>query len=203
MAIALHHSRAKGSAKLVLIGIANHDGDGGAWPSVRTLAKYAACSVSQVQRSLTDLERLGEVRRMIQAGGDHTTPPAERPNRYYFMLQCPPDCDRSKHHRTRAAAQRILDLDAPMRPGDGSHPRDPVAPTRPDPVAPTRPKPSSELPAHLPATKPSVRARATWSDTTCPGNWREQRHELGVNGKCRHCHEAPMMVDPATGELAS
>ena len=30
--------------KLVLIGIANHDGDGGAWPSMTTLAGYAECS---------------------------------------------------------------------------------------------------------------------------------------------------------------
>ena len=28
--------------KLVLIGIANHDGDGGSWPSIATLAMYAA-----------------------------------------------------------------------------------------------------------------------------------------------------------------
>lgn len=30
-----------------------------------------------------------------------------------------------------------------------------------------------------------------WSDDRCPGNWRDGVHELGGNGKCRHCFERP------------
>jgi DNA-binding GntR family transcriptional regulator len=72
MAIALHHSRAKGTAKLVLIGIANHDGDGGAWPSVDTLAKYAGVHRRNVQRALQQLEELHEIEIVRNGGGDHS-----------------------------------------------------------------------------------------------------------------------------------
>jgi len=40
----LYHSKAEGARKLVLIGIANHEGDQGSYPAVATLAKYANCS---------------------------------------------------------------------------------------------------------------------------------------------------------------
>jgi DNA-binding transcriptional regulator YhcF (GntR family) len=62
MAIALHHSRSSGTTKLVLLGIANHDGDGGAWPSLATLATYAGgVSERTVSRAIGELVELGEV----------------------------------------------------------------------------------------------------------------------------------------------
>lgn len=100
MVIALHHSRATGAAKLVLLGIANHDGDGGAWPSVAKLAKYAGVSSRMVQKSIKQLEELHEVSRDLQRGGNAYTPDTRRPNLYKFLLQCPPNCDRTKEHRT-------------------------------------------------------------------------------------------------------
>ncbi|MCC2033893.1 helix-turn-helix domain-containing protein [Microbacterium allomyrinae] len=221
LAIVLHHSRAKGTAKLVLLGIANHDGDGGSWPTVATLAKYGNCSVSQVQRSVIELERLSEIRRYVQAGGDHRYAEHQRPNRYSLLLRCPSDCDRSSQHRTRNEAQRILDLEpeqlagladpdpvAPTRPpvdNYGSHPRGPVAPTRPAPVAPMRPKPPLEPVTHLSERSPSNRARATnavWANERCPGNWQHATHQLGRHGKCAHCHETPVYADNRTGEIA-
>jgi hypothetical protein len=99
MAIALNHSQAQGLARIVLVGIANHDGDGGAWPSVAKLARYAGRSPRAVQRYLRELELLGEVVVHEQAGGDATTRPDQRPNLYEFTLACPPDCDGSKQHR--------------------------------------------------------------------------------------------------------
>lgn len=102
MSIALHHSRAAGTAKLVLLGIANHDGDGGAWPSVATLSRYANVDERNVQRALRKLEDLHEIRSHIQRGGNADTAEARRPNRYDFVLRCPADCDGSRHHRTRA-----------------------------------------------------------------------------------------------------
>lgn len=102
-AIALHHSRAKGAALLVLWGIANHDGDGGAWPSIATLAHYARVNERQVQKCIAELERLGEIRRHRQMGGTALTPEHLRPNLYEFRLQCPPSCDRTKNHRTRGS----------------------------------------------------------------------------------------------------
>jgi hypothetical protein len=101
LALALHHSRAKGTAKLVLLGIANHDGDGGAWPSIKTLAKYSCCDERQVQRALKHLEELGEIRRLVGAGGNQNTRADRRPNRYQVLLSCPPSCDGSKEHRQR------------------------------------------------------------------------------------------------------
>lgn len=101
MAIALHHSRATGSAKVVLIGIANHEGDGGSWPSVATLAKYANVDPRRVQAALTKLEILGEIRRDRQAGGTAATSDHRRPNLYHFLLRCPSECDHSMNHRVR------------------------------------------------------------------------------------------------------
>lgn len=101
ISIALHHSRATGAAKLVLIGIANHDGDGGSWPAVSTLARYAGVDPRSVRRSVEQLEKLHEIKREIQAGGDHRVADHKRPNRYQFLLSCPPNCDRTSRHRTR------------------------------------------------------------------------------------------------------
>jgi hypothetical protein len=100
LAIAMHHSRARNSTAIaVLMGIANHDGDGGAWPTVATLAHYARVSERQVQRTLNELIALGEIHRDVQAGGTVEFAPSDRPNLYHFMLKCPPHCDRTRQHR--------------------------------------------------------------------------------------------------------
>ncbi len=109
MAVALHHSRATGTAKLVLIGIANHDGDGGAWPSIDTLAKYAGVHRRNVQRALERLEELGEIKIVRNGGGDHSLADSHRPNLYRVTLKCPPNCDRSTNHRTRRAVVDLFD----------------------------------------------------------------------------------------------
>lgn len=111
VAIALHHSKATGTAKLVMIGIANHDGDGGAWPSVKTLAKYAGVDPRSVQRAIDKLEKLHEIRRFVQAGGDHRFADHERPNRYQVLLRCPVDCDRSSQHRVPSDSPATLPID--------------------------------------------------------------------------------------------
>lgn len=61
MAQVLNHSKATGRAKLVLLGIANHQGDQGAWPSIATLARYANASERSVKRDIADLIQLGEL----------------------------------------------------------------------------------------------------------------------------------------------
>lgn len=100
LSIALNHSRATGNAKLVLIGIANHDGDGGAWPSIATLSRYAGgLNRRNVQRAVERLEELGEIRRSVMSGGNADTPDHLRPNLYHFTLRCPPHCDRSAQHK--------------------------------------------------------------------------------------------------------
>jgi hypothetical protein len=67
VATVLNHSRATGRAKLVLIGIANHLGDQGAWPSISTLARYANASERSVKRDIQELMELGELRVELQS----------------------------------------------------------------------------------------------------------------------------------------
>lgn len=101
MALVLHHSRAKGTSKLVLLGIANHSGDGGAWPTVATLAHYAGTGERQVQKVLRELVGLGELAVYVQQGGLAGMHPAARPNRYEVLVVCPPGCDGTSNHRVK------------------------------------------------------------------------------------------------------
>ena len=98
LALALHHSVAGGTTKLVLLGIANHLGDEGAWPSVETLSKYANASPRQVQRAIQDLVELGEIQVRVQGGNARLA--SQRTNRYFVNLVCPSDCDGSANHRS-------------------------------------------------------------------------------------------------------
>lgn len=86
IALVLNHSRAQGTDKLVLLGIANHDGDGGSWPAIATLARYANRSESAVIRSLRRLEASGELVTHRNAGGTHRTRSDRRPNRYEITI---------------------------------------------------------------------------------------------------------------------
>lgn len=79
----LHNSRATGRAKLILLGIANHQGENGAYPSIATLAKYANCSERSVKRDIKELEDLGELHVIPQAA------PVEaqyKPNLYWVTV---------------------------------------------------------------------------------------------------------------------
>ena len=102
MSVVLHHSKAQGTTKLVLMGIANHQGDGGAWPAISTLAKYAGgVSRRTVQRSLADLVKTGELETTLQAGGSYGDQPNGKPNLYRVLVSCPPECDGSPNHRRK------------------------------------------------------------------------------------------------------
>ena len=74
------------SEKLLLVGIANHDGDGGAWPSMDTLAMYCCASVRSVQRWIASLVEKGFVAVEQNAGGTDRTRNDRRPNRYILNL---------------------------------------------------------------------------------------------------------------------
>lgn len=114
MSAVLNHSRAKGTDKLVLLGIANHQGDGGAWPTVATLARYANATERSVQRSIANLTRLGELLVERQAGGIAGLKSYQRPNRYVVTVTCPPSCDGTVNHRLRGYPQpQQLELDVP------------------------------------------------------------------------------------------
>lgn len=104
MAIVLHHSQASGTDKVVLLGIANHEGDGGSWPSVATLAKYGQCSERAVRYSLKRLVESGELKVMRQAGGGDALRDDRRPNLYRVLVRCPEDCSGGMTHRKRGEA---------------------------------------------------------------------------------------------------
>jgi hypothetical protein len=96
MTLVLHHSQASGAAQMILMGIANHQGDGGAWPAVSTLAKYGKVSERRVQQIIRELEQSGELMVHTSAGGQTATGAT---NLYFVTLTCPADCDGSMNHR--------------------------------------------------------------------------------------------------------
>lgn len=176
IATVLHHSRATGTAKVVLIGIANHAGDGGAWPTIATLAKYAGVAERSVQRAIRDLEDLGEIHVHEQAGGNRHTQDRYRPNRYDILVVCPADCDRSPSHRCASDEPPAHPEPAPIR-GDsnvtphaesGVTPASPLEPGRGDirdasGVTPASPEPSY----NHPGTPQPPASGGHQSPTTC------------------------------------
>ena len=81
-----------GTAKLILIGIANHDDESGPWPSIATLAAYAGVDRRGVQRHLATMVEKGILTVHANQGGTDATPVDRRPNRYeidYNFGACP------------------------------------------------------------------------------------------------------------------
>lgn len=148
LAAVLHHSKSAGTRKLVLLGIANHQGDGGAWPSVEKLSKYANVSERNVQKAIAWLVSKGELRVELQQGGNPGTPDHARPNRYEVLVECPPWCDRTPHHRdTRkwSGRQPALWTDRVSHPTPGvTSDRGGVSHPTPGGVSHPTPKPSRE-----------------------------------------------------------
>lgn len=60
-------SKSSGRQKLVLLAIADHQGEIGAWPSIDTLATMVNASPRSVQRDIQELVALGELEVQIQA----------------------------------------------------------------------------------------------------------------------------------------
>jgi hypothetical protein len=99
LSMVLNHSKAMGSPKVVLLGIANHlgpDATEGAWPSQKRLADYANLSERGVQKCVDKLVKSGELR--VEVAGGHSRN-QYKPNRYWITIECPSDCDRSMSHR--------------------------------------------------------------------------------------------------------
>ncbi len=149
MAIVLHHSKAKGTDKVILLGIANHAGDGGAWPKLETLARYANVGEDAARAALRRLERSGELHTHLNAGGDLRKPSWLRPNRYDVMVACPITCDRTMNHRPMKLPSAPADLWIDPPPSTGGPlvrgASDPLA-TGGDPPPSTGAEPSIEPP---------------------------------------------------------
>lgn len=167
-----YHSAAEGSARLVLLAIADHDGEGGAWPSVATLARMARVSESTVVRARRALVDLGELTVHEQQGGGLALADHLRPNRYEIHLACPDWCDGTARHACRVcggrgehkAACAATDPDAPIASTEGVSPMTPpsgdegVSPMTPHPVSLVTPEPPKEPPTTPPAppTPPTI-----------------------------------------------
>lgn len=96
------HSQAEGSALLALLCIADHDGDGGAWPSMDTIAQRARVTRETARKLVRKLESFGEITTETNGGGGLRTASHMRTNRYEITIECPPECDRSARHRERS-----------------------------------------------------------------------------------------------------
>ena len=170
IAICLHHSKAAKTEKLVLLGIANHDGDGGAWPSIATLARYANCSERHVQRAIQSLVELGEIRVVDQAGGNDETRRDRRPNLYKVLVRCPADCDGTSQHRTRGDAHvtRSNGVTESNERGDISDTNG-VTPVSPEPSLEPSSKPLAAAPPKTPAKKDELFEAVA---EACGINWR-------------------------------
>ena len=120
MSLVLHHSQATGAAKIILLGIANHQGDSGAWPSVSTLSRYAGVTERRAQQLLRGLEESGELILKPQGGGSGQY----KTNLYWVNVSCPETCDGSAMHRTGV---RSRDLRGEVLSTSG------VKPTSPEP----------------------------------------------------------------------
>lgn len=83
MAAVWRHSAATNRARLVLLAIADHQGEIGAWPSIGTLARMVNASERSVQRDLRELEELGE---LIIEPQQAPTRGKYRANRYWVNL---------------------------------------------------------------------------------------------------------------------
>jgi hypothetical protein len=76
-------SKADGRARLVLLAIADHQGEIGAWPSIRRLAQMVNASERSVQRDIQYLQKIGELRVEVQ---NAPTQGQYKSNRYWVTL---------------------------------------------------------------------------------------------------------------------
>ena len=77
------HSRADGRARLVLLAIADHQGEIGAWPSIATLARMVNSSERSVQRDIQYLQDIGELKVEFQNAPTRTQ---YKSNLYWVIL---------------------------------------------------------------------------------------------------------------------
>ena len=93
LTLALYHSKATYSNRLVLIAIANFEGEHGAFPSIETIGRLAGnLNRRTVQRSIDSLIELGELEEVRRDGIT---------NLYRVTIACPEECDGTSYHRKK------------------------------------------------------------------------------------------------------
>jgi hypothetical protein len=106
----LHHSKASPHAKLVLLAIAYHENETGAWMSQATLARLCNMSERTVRRHIQELRDLYEIDIIANDGAGHG---ARMTNRYFIVLECPETCDGSFSHKEISA--EVINLTSSRR----------------------------------------------------------------------------------------
>lgn len=93
LTLSLYHSRATYSTRLVLVAIANFEGENGAYPSHDTIGRLAGgLNRRTVQRAIDELIDLGELTEIRRDGIT---------NLYKVAISCPDECDRTSNHRKK------------------------------------------------------------------------------------------------------
>jgi hypothetical protein len=93
LTLALYHSEATYSNRLVLIAIANFEGEHGAYPSLETIGRLAGgINRRTVQRAIDSLVESGELTEVRREGVT---------NLYRITIACPDDCDGTSQHRKK------------------------------------------------------------------------------------------------------
>ena len=91
LALSLYHSKSTYSKRLVLIAIANFEGENGAYPSHDTIGRLSGgLNRRTVQRAIDDLVQMGELSEIRREG---------QTNLYRVAISCPDNCDRTSNHR--------------------------------------------------------------------------------------------------------
>jgi len=120
--------------KIVLVGLANHDGKGGCWPAIATLAKYSGVSYRHVQRLVSNLEDRGLVTVDRHAGGTAETRGDRRTNRYQLHLDgVTPRSPRDQSHEVTPESPREANGVTSSAPRDDTHVIHGVTPTSGEP----------------------------------------------------------------------
>lgn len=93
LTLSLYHSKATYSTRLVLIAIANFEGEYGAYPSHETIGRLAGgLNRRTVQRAIDDLIELGEITEIRRDGIT---------NLYKISIACPDECDGTTNHKRK------------------------------------------------------------------------------------------------------
>jgi len=93
LTLGMYHSQATYSTRLVLIAIANFEGENGAYPSHETIGRLAGgLNRRTVQRAIDDLIEMGELTEIRREGIT---------NLYKVSIACPDECDRTTNHRVK------------------------------------------------------------------------------------------------------
>lgn len=96
------HSKSQGRQRLVLLAIADHQGELGAWPSIATLSTMANASERSIQRDIKALAELGE---LIVESRSAPTQGQYKANRYWVNLPGSPEVTDGDSEVTKTASE--------------------------------------------------------------------------------------------------